>query len=49
MIPQQAFNRIIDSQQSTFKQKTLGIEREKLSEIPNATGFASIITGIRRC
>lgn len=49
MIPQQTFNRVIDSQQITFKQKTLGIEREKLSEIPNATGFASIITGIRRC
>jgi len=49
MIPQQTFNRVIDSQESTFKQKTLGIEREKLSEIPNATGFASIITGIRRC
>ena len=49
MIPQQLFNRVIDSQQSTFKQKTLGIEREKLSKIADATGFASIITGIRRC
>ncbi len=49
MISQQTFNRVIDSQLSTFNQKTLGIEREKLSEIPNSTGFATIITGIRRC
>src|SRR5690554_7382062 len=49
MISQQTFGRVIDSQRKTFNQKTLGIEREKLSVIPNSPGFASIITGMRRC
>ena len=48
MISQQTFGRVIDSQRKTFNQKTLGIEREKLSAIPNSPGFASIITGMRR-
>lgn len=49
MIIQQTFSLVIDAQQDVISKKELGIERENLSEIPYATGFASIITGIRRC
>lgn len=49
MITQQIFATVIDAQQLVFKKKRTGIEREVLHKLPNATGFASIITGIRRC
>lgn len=49
MIPQNIFAAVIDSQQKALSNKKIGIQRELLTQIPNATGFASIITGIRRC
>ncbi len=49
MITQQVFKQVIDTQQHSFLEKKTGIEREILHNIPQATGFASIITGIRRC
>lgn len=49
MITQQTFSEVIDSQQTFFQKKDVGVVREILDEIPEATGFASIITGIRRC
>lgn len=49
MITQETFNLVIDSQKDFFNKKTLGIEREKLSEVTYAKGIASIVTGMRRC
>ncbi len=49
MITQQIFRRVIDTQQISFSEKKTGVERELLGSIPRASGFASIITGIRRC
>lgn len=49
MITQQIFSTIIDSQQFGYTSKNTGVERELLHHIPQATGFASIISGIRRC
>ncbi|MGI6409867.1 MAG: hypothetical protein ACOX0V_01325 [Bacteroidales bacterium] len=49
MITQKIFSSIIDSQQLSFKSKSTGIERELLHQVPQASGFASIISGIRRC
>ncbi len=49
MITQKIFSSVIDSQQLSFKSKSTGIERELLHQVPQASGFASIISGIRRC
>jgi len=49
MITQQIFSTVIDSQQLGYTSKNTGVERELLHQIPQASGFASIITGIRRC
>lgn len=49
MITQETFSLVIDSQKDVFSNKTLGVEREKLSEITYSKGFASIVTGMRRC
>ncbi len=49
MVTQQVFKQVIDTQQQSFSEKKTGVEREILHNIPQATGFASIITGIRRC
>lgn len=49
MITQQIFATVIDDQQTVFEHKKTGVERELLHYLPNATGFASIITGVRRC
>ncbi len=49
MITQQVFSSVIDSQQNSYFTKNTGIEREILKQIPQASGFASIITGLRRC
>lgn len=49
MITQQIFSTVIDSQQFGYTSKNTGIERELLHHIPQATGFASIISGMRRC
>jgi uncharacterized protein len=48
MISQQTFQLVIDAQTEFFKKKSFGIERNILSTINHAVGFASIITGIRR-
>lgn len=49
MITQQVFKQVINTQERSFLEKKTGIEREILHNIPQAVGFASIITGIRRC
>ncbi len=49
MITQQTFSAVIKAQKTGFYTKKLGVTREILDSIPNASGFASIITGIRRC
>ncbi len=49
MITQQVFRQVIEAQQQSVAGKETGIEREILHNIPQATGFASIITGLRRC
>jgi predicted AAA+ superfamily ATPase len=49
MITQQTFSEVINAQQPFLQKKELGVLREILDKIPEATGFASIITGIRRC
>lgn len=49
MVAQQTFATVLNAQQVVFEQKKTGIERELLHSLPNATGFASIITGVRRC
>jgi uncharacterized protein len=49
MITQQTFGEVIDAQLPFFKKKDTGVVREILGDIPAATGFATIITGMRRC
>lgn len=49
MITQQLISTVIDYQREHFLQKEIGITRDALSSIPIASGFATIITGIRRC
>lgn len=49
VITQQTFSEVIDAQQIFFQKKEVGVIREILDKIPEAIGFASIITGIRRC
>ena len=48
MITQETFEAVLDAQNAHFDKKSTGIQRELLDTIPNASGFASIITGIRR-
>ncbi|MEX0596738.1 MAG: AAA family ATPase, partial [Candidatus Paceibacterota bacterium] len=49
MITQQTFAEVIDSQLPYYQKKDTGVAREILDEIPEATGFATIISGMRRC
>lgn len=49
MLNQKAIEEVIESQAKTLVKKNWGVSREMTSTIPHATGFASIITGIRRC
>lgn len=49
MITQEVFHKVIDAQQDFFVKKSLGVEREILPEITYAEGFATIVTGVRRC
>jgi len=49
MITQQTFSLVLEAQQIIFEHKQLGVQRDLLSNIPHASGFASIITGMRRC
>ncbi|WP_298309156.1 ATP-binding protein [Flavobacterium sp.] len=48
MIAQQIFSTVIESQKNIFEKKQVGVHREILNKIPKASGFASIITGLRR-
>lgn len=49
MITQATFETVIDTQMVSFLGKDdMGVGREMLHQIPQATGFASIITGVRR-
>lgn len=49
MITQQLISTVLDYQREHFLQKETGITREALLSVPIASGFATIITGIRRC
>lgn len=49
MITQQLISSVIEYQQEHFLQQETGITRSILPDIPIANGFATIITGIRRC
>ena len=49
MILQSSFSALIDSQKQSFMSMDTGIPREVLPLVPIADGFATIITGIRRC
>ncbi len=49
MLTQQIFRKAIEVQSAYLEGNIIDIERELLHTIPNLTGFASIITGIRRC
>lgn len=49
MITQQLIATVIDYQKEHFLQKEVGILRDLLPHVPIASGFATIITGIRRC
>lgn len=48
MIAQHIFSIVIESQKNIFEKKLVGVHREILNKIPKASGFASIITGLRR-
>ncbi|WP_455592424.1 ATP-binding protein [Bacteroides sp.] len=49
MITQQLISSVIDYQQEYFLQKGTGIIRNIMPNVPIVNGFATIITGIRRC
>lgn len=49
MITQNLIAEVIDSQNEVWKKKDNSIERNKLNNIKLHDGFASVITGIRRC
>jgi uncharacterized protein len=49
MYRQEQLTEIIDMQTDDFVQKSTGIERDVLNNIPQIDNFATIITGIRRC
>ncbi len=49
MITQSLIAEVIESQNEVWLKKDSSIKREKLAEIKIFGGFASIITGIRRC
>jgi hypothetical protein len=49
MITKQTFSTVLEAQQIIFDKKEFGIQRKIMKNIPHASGFASIITGIRRC
>lgn len=48
MVSQQIIADVIQAQANAWLKKNWGVSREMTSEIPHATGFASIITGLRR-
>lgn len=49
MITASQLEEILESQSSITKSKNTGIKRELFDKIGEVEGFASIITGIRRC
>ena len=49
MIRQEQIAEILDSQTEAFLNKDTGLTRESLINIPIASSYATIITGIRRC
>lgn len=49
MISQQTFGGVIDSQGDFLEKKSTGVDRQKMQRVEAALGFATIITGIRRC
>lgn len=49
MITQQLIATVVDHQKDHFLQKGIEIFRDLLSHVPIASGFATIIAGIRRC
>jgi predicted AAA+ superfamily ATPase len=49
MFSQEQISQVIDAQRQTFLNKEGGVERKTLESISVLNGFATIITGIRRC
>lgn len=49
IITQDVVAEVIDGQNEIWLKKNDGVKREKVSSIKLHTGFASVITGIRRC
>ncbi|MDR1169406.1 MAG: ATP-binding protein [Prevotellaceae bacterium] len=49
MFSQERISLIIDAQQRVFLSKDSGVPRESLPDVPVLNGFATIITGLRRC
>jgi uncharacterized protein len=40
---------ILQTQNQSFREKATGIPRDQLNAIVHQVGFASVITGVRRC
>jgi len=49
MITQDLMAEVLDSQNELWAGKDAGVQRDRLSDIKLHEGFATIITGIRRC
>jgi predicted AAA+ superfamily ATPase len=49
MLTQEQISRVIDAQKQVFLSKDIGVPRESLPDVPVLNGFATIITGLRRC
>ncbi len=49
MISQHLFAEVIDTQTEIWAKKVASVPREILNDLPHEMGFASIITGVRRC
>jgi predicted AAA+ superfamily ATPase len=49
MLSREQISRVIDAQKQVFPSKDSGVSRESLPDVPVLNGFATIITGLRRC
>lgn len=49
MLSSQLIKSVIEAQMQDIQKKDSGVERALLKHVPYARGFASIITGLRRC
>jgi predicted AAA+ superfamily ATPase len=49
MLSQEQISHVIDAQRQVFLSKDGGVPRESLPDVPVLNGFATIVTGLRRC